>query len=200
MRTRDMRLKTANTTRNSQKPKRRGDASRLRAKNASLFHLLDSALRRRNNNNGRRHQQHIYPRPPSALEPFHLFHSIRFSVSVLLCSVLSYTSIDSNMAPAFSANFHLAFPGPNVSSLARARDPSNQSPGLFLRSSNRSESISLSLPRAVFRSSGSGAPLPSLLDWADVQRRLCFEIKQGKGEPERAAMFAPSNGLDCFAS
>lgn len=140
---------------------------------------------------------------PARPRPWNLsisFHSIRFSVSVLLCSVLSYTSIDSNMAPAFSANFHLAFPGPNVSSLARARDPSNQSPGLFLRSSNRSESISLSLPRAVFRSSGSGVPLPSLLDWADVQRRLCFEIKQGKGEPERAAMFAPSNGLDCFAS
>lgn len=200
MRTRDMRLKTANTTRNSQKPKRRGHASRLRAKNASLFHLLDSALRRRNNNNGRRHQQHIYPARPRPWNLSISFHVIRFFVSVLLCSVLSYTSIDSNMAPAFPANFHLAFLGPNVSSLARARDPSYPSPGPSLRSSIRSESTSLFLPRAGFRSSGLGTPLSSLLDWADVQRRSLSRSSKGKGSSSETGLFVSSNGLDWFAS
>lgn len=129
---------------------------------------------------------------PARPRPWNLsisFHSIRFSVSVLLCSVLSYTSIDSNMAPAFSANFHLAFLGPNVSSLARARDPSYQSPGSFPRSSNGSESTSLFLPRAVFRLPGLGALLSSLLDWADVQRRLLSRSSKGKGSPSETGMF-----------
>lgn len=140
------------------------------------------------------------PARPRPWNLFISFHVIRFSVSVLLCSVLSYTSIDSNMAPAFSANFHLAFLGPNVSSLARARDPSNQSPGSFLRSSNRSESTSLFLPRAVFRSSGLGALLSSLLEWTNVQRQLLSRSNKGKGSSSETGMVVSSTGLDCFAS